>query len=102
MVTGDIGIRSGGGREILANKSHEHSRVLGAEPLVGGCVKGGTGLGDRFVVILWIVNHSTRHSPLPCCSVAQLCPTLRDPKDCSMPGFPVHHQLPEFAQTHIH
>ena len=30
------------------------------------------------------------------------CPTLCDPKDCSTPGFPVLHHLPEFAQTHIH
>ena len=37
-----------------------------------------------------------------CCSVAQLCLTLCDPKDCSPPGFPVLHHLPEFAQTHIH
>ena len=35
-------------------------------------------------------------------SVAQLCPTLCDPMNCSMPGLPVHHQLPEFTQTHIH
>ena len=35
-------------------------------------------------------------------SVAQSCPTLCDPMDCSTPGFPVHHQLPEFAQTHVH
>ena len=35
-------------------------------------------------------------------SVTQLCPTLCDPTDCSMPGFPVHHQLPELAQTHVH
>ena len=35
-------------------------------------------------------------------STAQLCPTLCDPMDCSMPGFPVHHQLPELAQTHVH
>ena len=35
-------------------------------------------------------------------SVAQLCPTLCDPMDCSAPGFPVHHQLPEFTQTHVH
>ena len=35
-------------------------------------------------------------------SVAQSCPTLCDPMDCSMPGFPVHHQLPEFTQTHVH
>ena len=32
-------------------------------------------------------------------SVTELCPTLCDPMDCSTPGFPVHHQLPEFAQT---
>ena len=35
-------------------------------------------------------------------SVAQLCPTFCDPMDCSTPGVPVHHQLPEFTQTHIH
>ena len=35
-------------------------------------------------------------------SVTQSCPTLCDPMDCSMPGFPVHHQLPELAQTHVH
>ena len=35
-------------------------------------------------------------------SVTQLCPTLCDPMDCSMPGFPVHHQLLELAQTHVH
>ena len=35
-------------------------------------------------------------------SVAQSCPTLCDPKNCSTPGLPVHHQLPEFTQTHIH
>ena len=35
-------------------------------------------------------------------SVAQSCPTLCDPMSCSTPGLPVHHQLPEFTQTHIH
>ena len=30
------------------------------------------------------------------------CPTLSDPMDCSMPGLPVHHHLPEFTQTHVH
>ena len=35
-------------------------------------------------------------------SFAQLCPTLCDPMDCSTPGLPVHHQLPEFTQTHVH
>ena len=36
------------------------------------------------------------------CLVAQLCPTLCDPMDCSTPGFPIHHQLLEFTQTHVH
>ena len=35
-------------------------------------------------------------------SVAQSCPTLCDPMNCSMPGLPVHHQLPEFTQTQVH
>ena len=35
-------------------------------------------------------------------SVAELCPTLCDPMDCSMPDFPDHHQLLEPAQTHVH
>ena len=41
-------------------------------------------------------------SPCCCCSLAQLCTTFCDPKDCSTPGFPVHHQLQEFTQTHVH
>ena len=35
-------------------------------------------------------------------SVAQFCPTLCDPMNRSTPGLPVHHQLPEFTQTHVH
>ena len=35
-------------------------------------------------------------------TVAQLCPTLCDPMNRSTPGLPVHHQLPEFTQTHVH
>ena len=43
--------------------------------------------------------------PLQCVqfsSVAQSCPTLCDPMDCSTPGLRVHHQLPELPQTHVH
>ena len=36
-----------------------------------------------------------------CCSVTTSCPTLCNPMDYSMPGFPVHHQLPEFTQTQV-
>ena len=42
-------------------------------------------------------NHEFQFS-----SVTQSCPTLCDTMDYSTPGFPVHHQLPEFTQTHVH
>ena len=35
-------------------------------------------------------------------SVTQSCPTLCDPMDCSTPGLPVHYQLPQFTQSHVH
>ena len=35
-------------------------------------------------------------------SVTRLCLTFCDPKNCSTPGLPVHHQLPESTQTHVH
>ena len=35
-------------------------------------------------------------------SVTQSCPTLCNPMNCSTTGLPVHHQLPEFTQTHVH
>ena len=35
-------------------------------------------------------------------SVAQSCPALCDPMDCSTQALPIHHQLPEFTQTHVH
>ena len=41
-------------------------------------------------------------SVISCCSVAKSCPTLCNPMDYSMLGFPVLHYLPEFAQTHVH
>ena len=37
-----------------------------------------------------------------CCSIAKSCPTLCDPMNCSTPGFPIIHYLPEFAETHVH
>ena len=48
-------------------------------------------------MMLSITNYSVQFS-----SVTQSCPTLCNPMDCSTPGLPVHHQLPEFTQTHVH
>ena len=47
-------------------------------------------------------NPGIQPASLQFSSVAQSCLTLCDPKECSTPGLPVHHQLPEFTQTHVH
>ena len=46
---------------------------------------------------VWLIHSLVRASQFS--SVAQWCPTLCNPMDCSMPVLPVHHQLPKFAQT---
>ena len=56
------------------------------------------------VILVFVVEY---HASQPNCavqfsSVAQSCPTLCNPMNCSTPGLPVHHQLPEFTQTHVH
>ena len=55
----------------------------------------------------FIIQYSASNSTFIFCnvqfsSVAQLCLTLCDPMNHSTPGLPVHHQLPEFTQTHVH
>ena len=49
---------------------------------------------------VWTCN--TREIKVQFSSVTQSCPILCDPMNCSTPGLPVHHQLPEFTQTHHH
>ena len=53
--------------------------------------------GNSFVAFFLQIPVSVQFS-----SVAQSCPTLCDPMNRSMPGLPVHHQLPEFTQIHVH
>ena len=48
------------------------------------------------------LGNSSIFSSVQFSSVAQSCPTLCDPMNRSTPGLPVHHQLPEFTQTHVH
>ena len=50
-----------------------------------------------FIHPIYIQFSSVQFSP-----VIQLCLTLCDPVDCSTPGLPVHHQLPEFTETHAY
>ena len=63
---------------------------------------------NQHIIFLWTTLWETKFSEcdlgaLPqFSSVTQLCLTLCDPMDCSTPDLPVHHQLPELAQTHVH
>ena len=58
---------------------------------------------EYFTYCYWCWKHGLcAELNLQFSSVAQSCPTLCHPMDCSMPGFPVHHQLLELAQTHVH
>ena len=57
-------------------------------------------LTDKWIKNLWykyIMEYSVQFS-----SVTRSCPTLCDPMNRSMPGLPVHHQLLDFTQTHVH
>ena len=57
---------------------------------------------NNFLNLLCATLYTVLGPPVQFSSVAQLCLTLCNPMDCSMPGLPVHRQLPEFTQTHVH
>ena len=64
----------------------------------------------KFILIIWpewgnfsyLLNSMNPVPIVQFSSVTQSCPTLCDPMNRSMPGLPVHHQLPEFTQIHVH
>ena len=71
---------------LRTHGKHKHSRGLG----------GRLHSHDSSIGWLWAAQFNQFSS------VAQSCSTLCDPMNCSTPGLPVHHQLPEFTQTHVH
>ena len=62
------------------------------------------GSNTRFLHCRWILYHLSHQGShdVQFSSVAQSCLTLWDPMNRSTPGLPVHHQLPEFTETHVH
>ena len=115
------GIESCGGRELGADCGFE--RVVREKGFPGGTVvksqpasAGDAGLipesgrspreenGNPLSILAWEIPWTEEPGRLQSRfnSVAQSCLTLCDPLDCSTPGFPVHHQLPESTQIHVH
>ena len=76
-------------REVITNKHLS----LTASPGEGDLMRLFCYTAGKFSVCFWILQFS---------SVAQSCSTLCNPMNRSTPGLPVHHQLPEFTQTHVH
>ena len=75
-------------------------------PLQYSCLENPMDRGAGQATVYGIAKCRTRlcdcHFHYQFSSVVQSCPTLCDPMDCSMPGLPVHHQLPELTQTYVH
>ena len=87
-----------GNRDQIANihwitKKQENSRKTSASALL-------TKLRPLTVCIIKTVEYS--FSSVQFSAVTQLCPTLCDPMNYSISGLPVHHQIPELVQPHVH
>ena len=71
-------------------------------PLQESCLENPTERGAWLATVHRVEKSQTWLKWLQFSSVTQLCSTPYDSMDCSKPGFPVHDQLPEFTQTHVH
>ena len=81
---------------------HEFEQAPGHGEGQGGLMWCSPWGGKEADTIEQLNNNNKGISILQFSSVAQSCPTLCDPMNHSMPGLPVHHQLLEFTQTHVH
>ena len=80
---------------------HWYSRLLCHRLIDHRCVH--LFLGSLLCSVdLWVHFYASTKLFLITISSVQSCPTLCDPMNHSIPGLPVHHQLPEFTQTHVH
>ena len=109
MICGFILEERGFPGGLVVKSPHAKAGDQGPIPGSGGSLGGGHGnpLQDSCLEnpmdrgAWWATVRGVAKSQMQFISVAQLCPTLCDPMDCSMPGLPVHHQLLEFTQTYV-
>ena len=92
-------------RELVKDRDARHAAVHGVAKSQTQ-LSDGTELIEGGMMIFYLLyisfSHLLKMHSVQFSSVAQSCPTLCDPMDCSTPSFPVHHQLLEFTQTHVH
>ena len=77
-----------------SHPSHYRPDTVTLSPASGGIISLEASLRGGSWCFLPLYHHC-------CCLVAQLCLTLCNPRDCTVPGFPILHCLPEFAQAHV-
>ena len=87
------------GRSTIVRKSHARASNAQKNNQVWMLKSSNPGLRSNYHFSAVFLS---KFSSVQFSSVAQSSPTLCDPINCSMPGLPVHHQLPEFTQTHVH
>ena len=92
---------------ICCDKEHRQWQVLSGCGEIGILIPGWQEckmLQSFWKTVWWFLKRLNRERPygVQFSSVAQSCPTLCDPMNRSMPGLPVHHQLREFTQIHVH
>ena len=108
--TGWISLQSKGLSRVFSNTTVQKYQFFG--------IQLSTGRSSRIIPLIYrwenwkpgrFANHKThlildkgKKRAVCCCSVTKLCLTRCNPKDCSMPGFPVPHHHSEFAQVHVH
>ena len=91
------------GSSVHGDSPGKHTEVDYYALLQGIFPTQGLDLGlPHYRKILYCLSHRETHLMFPLSSVAQSCLTICNPVDCSTPGFPVHNQLLELAQTHVH
>ena len=89
-------------KETLESQSRTlHQEAAWARTTVPTVRGRGTGRENALSTLLWDAQERTPTCP-HFSSVAQSCPTFCNPMNRRTPGLPVHHQLPEFTQTHVH
>ena len=90
-LTGLISLQSKGLSRVFSNSTVQKHEFFSAQP----------SLWSNSHIHTWLLENLL-YSYSQFSSVTQLCLTLCDPMDCRTPGIPVHHQPPEFTQTHVH